>query len=140
MSLKVEHLPKVYPNFYLTRGRHVFRISTVCLFFFTLYLIELQIGGLHSSGVLAVSLLARQGVQGGDCPQGGDHWEERGADSTPIQPGQSASAELSSTKLVSQFSHSVVSSSLGPYGLQHARLACPSPTPRAYRNSCPLSQ
>ena len=30
-----------------------------------------------------------------------------------------------------QFSHSVVSSSLPPHGLQHARLPCPSPTPGA---------
>ena len=27
-----------------------------------------------------------------------------------------------------------------PHGLQHARLLCPSPTPRVYSNSCPLSQ
>ena len=33
----------------------------------------------------------------------------------------------------------VVSHSLWPYGLQHARLSCPS-TPRACWNSCPLSQ
>ena len=38
-----------------------------------------------------------------------------------------------------QFSHSAVSNSLRPHGPQHARLACPSPTPRAYSNSCPLS-
>ena len=37
-----------------------------------------------------------------------------------------------------QFSHSVVSDSLRPHGLQHARLPCPSPTPRAYSNSCPV--
>ena len=37
-----------------------------------------------------------------------------------------------------QFSHSVVSSSLQPHGLQHARPPCPSPTPRVYSNSCPL--
>ena len=30
-----------------------------------------------------------------------------------------------------QFSRSVVSDSLWPHGLQHARLPCPSPTPRA---------
>ena len=29
------------------------------------------------------------------------------------------------------FSHSVMSDSLRPHGLQHARLPCPSPTPRA---------
>ena len=39
-----------------------------------------------------------------------------------------------------QFTCSVVSNSLQPHGLQHARLPCPSPTPRAYSNSCPLSQ
>ena len=39
-----------------------------------------------------------------------------------------------------QFSHSVMSDSLQPHGLQHARLPCPSPTPGAYSNSCPSSQ
>ena len=33
-----------------------------------------------------------------------------------------------------------MSDSLQPHGLQHARLPCPSPTPRACSNSCPLSQ
>ena len=36
-----------------------------------------------------------------------------------------------------QFSHSVVSNSLQPHELQHARLTCPSPTPGVYSNSCP---
>ena len=39
-----------------------------------------------------------------------------------------------------QFSCSVVSDSLWPYELQHTRPACPSPTPGAYANSCPLSR
>ena len=38
-----------------------------------------------------------------------------------------------------QFSGSVMSESLWSHGLQHARLPCPSPTPGAYSNSCPLS-
>ena len=38
-----------------------------------------------------------------------------------------------------QFSCSVVSDSLGPHGLQHATLPCPSPTPGGYSNSCPSS-
>ena len=38
-----------------------------------------------------------------------------------------------------QFSHSVVSDSLWPHGMQHTRLPCPSPTPRACSNTCPLS-
>ena len=39
-----------------------------------------------------------------------------------------------------QFSHSVVSDSLVPHGLQHARPSCLSPTPRVHLNPCPLSQ
>ena len=35
-----------------------------------------------------------------------------------------------------QFSHSVVSDSLWPHGLQHTRLPCPSPTRVACSNSC----
>ena len=38
-----------------------------------------------------------------------------------------------------QFSHSFLSNSLWPHGLQHARLPYLSPTPRAYSNSCPLN-
>ena len=33
-----------------------------------------------------------------------------------------------------------MSDSLRPHGLQHARTPCPSPTPRVYSNSCPLSR
>ena len=36
-------------------------------------------------------------------------------------------------------SHSVMSESLQPLESQHARTPCPSPTPRVYPNSCPLS-
>ena len=32
-----------------------------------------------------------------------------------------------------------MSNSLWPHGLQHARPPCPSPTPRVYSHSCPLS-
>ena len=39
-----------------------------------------------------------------------------------------------------QFSCSIVSDSLRPHGLQHTRPPCPSPTPRAYSNTCPLSR
>ena len=38
-----------------------------------------------------------------------------------------------------QFNHSVVSNSLRPHESQHARPPCPSPVPRVYSNSCPLS-
>ena len=39
-----------------------------------------------------------------------------------------------------QFSLSVMSNSLRTHRLQHTRLPCPSPTPGAYSNSCPLSR
>ena len=38
------------------------------------------------------------------------------------------------------FSRTVVSNSLWPHGLQHARLPCPSLSPIVCSNSCPLSQ
>ena len=43
-------------------------------------------------------------------------------------------------KSASQFSCSVVSDSLQPHELQHARHPCPSPTPRACPDSCPSSR
>ena len=46
--------------------------------------------------------------------------------------------DISSTSV--QFSFSVMCDSLRPHGLQHARLPCPSPAPRACPNSCPLTQ
>ena len=39
-----------------------------------------------------------------------------------------------------QFSHSVVSDSLWPHELQHARSPCPSPTPGIRPESCPSSR
>ena len=39
-----------------------------------------------------------------------------------------------------QFSRTVMSDSLQPHRLQHAKPPCPSPTPGVYSNSCPLSR
>ena len=39
-----------------------------------------------------------------------------------------------------ELSRSVMSNCLQPHGLQHARPPCPSPTPGAYSNSCPLNR
>ena len=47
---------------------------------------------------------------------------------------------LKGPSLCIQFSHSVVSDSLRPHGLQHTRPPCSSPTPRACSNSCPMSR
>ena len=51
-------------------------------------------------------------------------------------------SEVSTVKIYhsKQFSHSVLSDSLRPPGLQQARLPCPSPPPGAYSKSYPLSQ
>ena len=50
------------------------------------------------------------------------------------------SSELCCSRFFYQFSRSVVSDSLWPHGLQHTRLPCPSSTPGACSNSCPLRQ
>ena len=47
---------------------------------------------------------------------------------------------LPTSLLLLFFTRSVVSDSLWPHESQHARLPCPSPTPRVCSNSCPLSQ
>ena len=44
------------------------------------------------------------------------------------------------TMFIQLFSHSVVSNSLRPHGLQHTRVLCSSPSPTVCLNSCPLSQ
>ena len=44
------------------------------------------------------------------------------------------------TDLSVQFSRSVMSNSLRPHELQHARPPCPSPTPGVHPNSCPSSR
>ena len=51
----------------------------------------------------------------------------------------SPSLPSSTSKELLMFSWSVVSDSLWPHGLQHARLPCPSPSPRVCSNSYPLS-
>ena len=51
-----------------------------------------------------------------------------------------AIASLDSYSQFSSVLHSVMSDSLWPQGLQHARPPCPWPTPGVYSNSCPLSQ
>ena len=58
------------------------------------------------------------------------NWEE--------MPGNNLPTQLLHKDSV-QFSCSVMSDSLWPHGLQHPRLFCPSPTPRACSNSCPSS-
>ena len=56
----------------------------------------------------------------------------------PVQRGKFHTEEVPQS--VSQFSHSVVSDSFQPHGLQHARPPCPSASSGACSNSGPLSQ
>ena len=63
----------------------------------------------------------------------------RGHPGRGIGPRASGGGVAALTRLF-LFSHSVVSDSLPPRGLQHARLPCPSPSPGIHSNSCPLSQ
>ena len=51
-----------------------------------------------------------------------------------------ATREAHSPQSVSSVAQSVVSDSLWPHELQHARPPCPSPTPGVYSNPCPSSQ
>ena len=53
---------------------------------------------------------------------------------------ESCSSTCQASKNSVQFSHTIVSDSLGPHGLQSTRLSCPSPTPRASSISCPSSR
>ena len=56
----------------------------------------------------------------------------------PRKPGRWRDCQ--ERKRVLLFSHSVVSDSLWPHGLQHSRLPCPSPSPKVCSNLCPLSR
>ena len=51
-----------------------------------------------------------------------------------------AVSEILRIKETVLFSLSVMSESLWPLELQHARLPCPSPSPRIRSNSCPLNR
>ena len=56
-----------------------------------------------------------------------------------LQARMLAWVAVSFCTLLLLFSCYIVSDSLRPHGLQHARLPCPSPTPRVCSNSCPSS-
>ena len=67
-------------------------------------------------------------------------WGHNHLVSTADNGQESACLIPSYTLLLLMFSHSVVSSSLWPHWLQHARLPCPSLSPRVGSNSCLLNQ
>ena len=91
--------------------------------------------GRHVSGFVGITGLEELEARSEMRPTVKMHedWERRneGPCVTPIP---------SLKKNGAQFSCSVMSGSLRPHGLQHARPPCPSPTLGVYSNSCPSSQ
>ena len=69
--------------------------------------------------------------------QGTYEWIWRDTSRCPGSWARTFQVELISSV---QFSHSVLSDSLRPHGLQQNRPPCPSPIPGVYSDSCPLSQ
>ena len=67
------------------------------------------------------------------CIKNQDGWQRGTRETTHWKMEGFHSGTLSSV----QFSCSVMSDSSRPHGLQYSRLSCPSPTLRAYSNSCP---
>ena len=57
-----------------------------------------------------------------------------------LGPISRAGNSLDQRLLLLLFSHSVMSESLWPHGLQHTRLPRPSQSPRVFLDSCPLNQ
>ena len=57
-----------------------------------------------------------------------------------ITPSYSSAILTPPRPVLLLFSSSVMSDSLRPCGLQHARLPCPPPTPGVYSNSCSLNR
>ena len=103
---------------------------------------------MHACSVMADSLRSH-GLQPTSflCPWGfsrREYWSGLPFLNPEIKPISLTSSALTgrffTTSTAIQFSHSVVSDSLRPHGLQNARLTCPSPTPGAYSNSCPSSR
>ena len=71
-------------------------------------------------------------------PSSTQRWHQRNlhANDANVSPYH----QLVSPYVLLLFSHLVLSDSLWPHGLQHARLPCPLPSPGICSNSCPLSQ
>ena len=71
----------------------------------------------------------------------GPRWQTR-LDLDPQSPSEMTHPEVPWQFQFSsvEFSHSVMSDSLRPHGLQHMKPPCPSPAPWVYPNSCPSSR
>ena len=73
-----------------------------------------------------------------DSDEVSHHMEKPALQATKVasswQPGRNWGSQVSVNSVIKSYP------TLRPHGLQHARLSCPSPTPRVHSNSCPLSR
>ena len=107
-----------------------------------------MVGELWSSPVIAevFSMIRKQGCrwewegrkQGWDSHPG-QQWANCGPSLVIAYLYTACKLRMAFVFMLLFFSHSVVSSSLWPHGLQHARHPCHSPSPRACSEACPLS-
>ena len=79
-------------------------------------------------------------MSGLPCPSPGDLPDPATEPTSLMSPALAGGFFTTSTTWEHYVSHSVVSNSLWPHGMQHARPPCPSPTPGAYSDSWPSSR
>ena len=99
--------------------------------------------GIHSHHFMVSIPITSWQINGetvADCIIGGSQITADGDCNHEIKRGLVLGRKILTNLSSVQFTHSVVSNSLQPHGLQHARLPCPSPPPRACSNLCPLGQ
>ena len=116
---------------------HVHSVTSSCVWLsVTLWTIALQVP-------LSMEFSRQEYWSGLPCPPPGDLLDPGIELMSPVSPELQMNSLLLSHRrspIISvKFSCSVVSDSLRPHGLQHARPPCPSPTPRVHPNPCPLS-
>ena len=90
-------------------------------------------------GCFQTTIVKSLTVELGRCAWSTFYDPVRAGSSTPLRGNVNEHCFLWQVWASVQFSRSVMSDSLWPHGLQHARLPCLSPTPGACSNSCPLS-
>ena len=100
---------------------------------------ELQIWSLGWKDLLEKEMATHSYVLAWKIPWIGWAWWATVHGVTRIKHDLANKQQRQYVRLCCVLSHSVVSDSLRPHGPQHTRPLCPSPTPGACSNSCPLS-
>ena len=105
----------------------------------------------HGACPIGDTALGAQGAASGTDQNSAQHWSSLRCRSDPPGHGglRPPAVPMSTLTIMVPLphclllwlsSHSVVSDSLWPHGLQHTRFLCPSPSPGVCSNSCPLSR